>query len=123
MRNRNLTDLSHVVVSPPLEPADELEALRHEVEQLRRALSSRADIDQAKGALMLRYGITSQQAFDVLVRWSQHANVKLRVVALALLQAIGGEPRPQTAPESVVAWVAENLGDKLGSPVAAEGQR
>jgi hypothetical protein len=118
-----LTDISHVVVSPPLDSTDESETLRHEVEQLRRALSSRADIDQAKGALMLRYGITSEQAFGVLVRWSQHANVKLRVVALALLQAIGGEPRPQTAPESVVAWVAENLRDKPGPPKTGESQR
>lgn len=98
------------------EPADELEALRHEVEHLRRALNSRADIDQAKGVLMLRYGLTPERAFDVLVRWSQHANVKLRVVAVALVQAIGGEARPLTAPETLVAWVAAQLqGETPGS--------
>jgi len=105
-----------VVVSTRLPPTDELEALRHEVEHLRRALSSRADIDQAKGVLMLRYGLTSARAFDVLVRWSQHANVKLRVVSVALLQAIGEEARPLSAPESLVAWVSAQLdGDAPGS--------
>jgi hypothetical protein len=107
---KDMTELSHEVdVGPALEPADELEALRYEVEHLRRALSSRADIDQAKGVLMLRYGISAQRAFDVLVRWSQHANVKLRVVAVALLQAIGAEARQMDVPASLVAWLAEQL--------------
>ncbi len=111
---KNAPDLA---VRTLLESDDELEALRHEVEHLRRALSSRADIDQAKGVLMLRYGLTSARAFDVLVRWSQDANVKLRVVAVALLQAIGAESRPVSAPESLVAWVAAQLrGEAPGSP-------
>jgi hypothetical protein len=111
---KNAPDLA---VRTLLESDDELEALRHEVEHLRRALSSRADIDQAKGVLMLRYGLTSARAFDVLVRWSQDANVKLRVVAVALLQAIGAESRPVSVPESLVAWVAAQLrGEAPGSP-------
>ncbi len=111
---KNAPDLA---VRTLLESDDELEALRHEVEHLRRALSSRADIDQAKGVLMLRYGLTSARAFDVLVRWSQDANVKLRVVAVALLQAIGAESRPVSVPESLVAWVVAQLrGEAPGSP-------
>jgi hypothetical protein len=111
---KNAPDLA---VRTLLESDDELAALRHEVEHLRRALSSRADIDQAKGVLMLRYGLTSARAFDVLVRWSQDANVKLRVVAVALLQAIGAESRPVSVPESLVAWVAAQLrGEAPGSP-------
>lgn len=98
-----------VALRTRLEPTDELEALRHEVEHLRRALSSRADIDQAKGVLMMRYGLTSERAFDVLVRWSQHANVKLRVVAVALLQAVGAEAKRVSAPQSLVDWVASQL--------------
>jgi PAS domain S-box-containing protein len=41
----------------------------------------RAVINQAMGMLMLRYGVTASQAFDVLTALSQHANVKLRTIA------------------------------------------
>ena len=48
---------------------------------LRTALESRQVIDQAKGALMLVYGIGPDEAFELL-RWcSQQRNVKLSVLA------------------------------------------
>lgn len=44
-------------------------------------LDARVLIEQAKGALMLVYGVTGEQAFRVL-RWrSQETNVKLRTIA------------------------------------------
>ena len=92
--------------------SDELRALRHEVEHLRRALSSRAQIDQAKGILMLRYGISAERAFDVLIRWSQQANVKLRIVAVALLRiaegAQAGSPEFDDAGVDL-SWLAAQL--------------
>lgn len=42
---------------------------------------SRAAIEQAKGALMLVYGISAPRAFDILVWRSQETNVRLRTVA------------------------------------------
>jgi hypothetical protein len=48
---------------------------------LRQALDSRDLIGQAKGILMARQGIGSEEAFDILRRGSQRMNVKLRVVA------------------------------------------
>lgn len=49
--------------------------------QLTTALASHALIDQAKGALMLAYGIEEQEAFDLL-RWSSmRLNVKLALLA------------------------------------------
>ncbi|MCQ4117992.1 PAS and ANTAR domain-containing protein [Rhodococcus tibetensis] len=42
---------------------------------------SRAVIDQAKGALMLVYGIPAARAFDVLAWRSQHTNTRLRTLA------------------------------------------
>lgn len=45
------------------------------------ALASRDEIGQAKGILMERHGIDDQQAFQMLVEASQHANLKLRDVA------------------------------------------
>ncbi len=51
------------------------------VDNLESALASRDVIGQAKGRLVERFGLSSEQAFDVLVRYSQDRNVKLREVA------------------------------------------
>ncbi|ALG15013.1 histidine kinase [Kibdelosporangium phytohabitans] len=48
---------------------------------LRTAIESRDVIGQAKGILMARHGLTSDEAFDLLRRTSQHLNVKLADVA------------------------------------------
>ncbi|MEZ0050157.1 PAS domain S-box-containing protein [Mycobacterium sp. MAA66] len=51
-------------------------------------VESRSVIDQAKGVLMVAYGIDADRAFDIL-RWrSQTTQVKLRVVAENLLGAL-----------------------------------
>lgn len=51
------------------------------VGQLREALTSRATIDQAKGIVMALRGISADEAFEQLVRQSQHENVKVREIA------------------------------------------
>lgn len=56
--------------------------------QLRRALDSRAVIEQAKGILMASRGLNADQAFDVLVSASQRENRKLRDIALNLVETI-----------------------------------
>ncbi|WP_157970794.1 GAF and ANTAR domain-containing protein [Nakamurella deserti] len=48
------------------------------------ALGSRDIIGQAKGILMERFGITADAAFTVLLRMSQHLNIKLRDVSAEL---------------------------------------
>ena len=49
---------------------------------------NRAEIEQAKGMLMLVYGVNADRAFEVL-RWrSQQENVKIRDVAAALVDEI-----------------------------------
>ncbi|PVZ08412.1 ANTAR domain-containing protein [Actinomycetospora cinnamomea] len=53
--------------------------------QLLEALESRDVIGQAKGVLMERRGLSSDEAFDVLRRTSQDLNVKLREVAVTLV--------------------------------------
>ena len=61
--------------------------------------ASRAAIDQAKGALMLVYGMDQDAAFDLLRWYSQRSNVKLRDLAEALVGAasqglpMGGDTR------------------------------
>lgn len=61
---------------------------REITEQLNRALTSRAEIDQAKGALMAVHGIDAEQAFAMLVAQSQHQNVKLLDVARGFLRSL-----------------------------------
>ena len=50
-------------------------------EQLAQAITTRDLIGQAKGILMERHKITSEEAFTLLIRASQLANTKLRDVA------------------------------------------
>jgi hypothetical protein len=49
---------------------------------------ARAVIEQAKGALMAVYGISSQHAFEVLAWRSQETNIKLRSLAEQLVAEI-----------------------------------
>ncbi|MGY5882830.1 GAF and ANTAR domain-containing protein [Modestobacter lacusdianchii] len=53
----------------------------NDVANMRQAMASRAVIEQAKGILMERYKVTSEQAFTLLTHASQRSNVKLRDVA------------------------------------------
>lgn len=53
---------------------------RGNADQLRIALTTRAVIDQAKGILMAAYQINADNAFALLVRQSQHENLKVHTV-------------------------------------------
>ena len=47
-------------------------------------------IEQAKGAVMVTLGCDADTAFETLVRSSQHFNVRLRELAVAVVERIGG---------------------------------
>nr|WP_090277534.1 ANTAR domain-containing protein [Mycolicibacterium komanii]CRL72122.1 response regulator with putative antiterminator output domain protein [Mycolicibacterium komanii] len=64
-------------------------------EDLLSALQSRGAIEQAKGALMGLVGCDAEQAWSMLRRASQEFNVKLRELAVALLEHISGAPAQQ----------------------------
>lgn len=76
-----------------LETATEREAEVANAANLTEALRTRELIGQAQGILMERERLTSEQAFAVLRRASQHMNIKLREVAVSLVET--GE-RPET---------------------------
>jgi hypothetical protein len=77
----------------------EVAELVQENENLRVAIDSRAVIEQAKGALMLRYGLDQEAAFAVLKRWSQDSNIKLHTIAETLVDwAAGNDPLPADQP-------------------------
>jgi anti-anti-sigma regulatory factor len=59
-------------------------------DQLTVALESHAAIDQAKGVLMLTYGIDGDAAFGVLRSSSQQHNVRLRTLASRVMAAVEG---------------------------------
>jgi GAF domain-containing protein len=52
---------------------------------LQAAMAHRAEIEQAKGVIMGATGATADEAFDVLVKQSQHENRKVRDIAEELL--------------------------------------
>jgi GAF domain-containing protein len=58
---------------------------RETVSQLEKALLSRSDIDMAKGALIALHGCEPHEAFARLVDESQRRNIKVRDVAVELL--------------------------------------
>ena len=80
-----------------------LDENRQEVldEALPKVVESRASIEQAKGALMLVYGISTEQAFNLL-RWrSQQTNTKLRALAKQLVphpRSLGGPSKRIRSP-------------------------
>jgi GAF domain-containing protein len=56
------------------------------IENLWMAVDARKRIGQAQGILMERFDLTADQAFAVLLRYSQDNNVKLRMVADRLVE-------------------------------------
>jgi hypothetical protein len=74
--------------------ATDYHAMAAEILHLRRALTSRATIDQAKGIIMAERRCTPAAAFDVLARLSQDTNVRVVDVAAALVYRAQG-PRTQ----------------------------
>jgi Trp operon repressor len=91
-------------------PADEeLKVIRQELAHLHAALLSRVAIEQAKGILIARYGISPDRAFDVLVRWSQDRNIKLRIIAESLVATIQRGSPALPADPSLDSWLHEQI--------------
>jgi AmiR/NasT family two-component response regulator len=63
------------------------------LEQLQQALQSRAAIEQAKGILMAHSRVGPDEAFNMLVRASQHQNRKLRAIAAEIVERYAGNER------------------------------
>ncbi len=99
------------------------EAAQHEVtEALHRADESRADIEQAKGALMLVHAISADDAFAIL-RWhSSHANMKLRDLARLITASISAPGKQSETPSQrisrILGGVVTGYSDKWLESVA-----
>lgn len=75
--------VSHAAVA--ITNAELHSAARVMVSQIQEALESRDVIGAAKGILMEREAVTSDEAFEMLRSVSQNSNIKLRDVAAALV--------------------------------------
>jgi ANTAR domain len=99
-----LRAVSHVPVD-----GDGLAALRRENAELREALTSRAVIDQAKGVLILRYGIDQELAFLVLQQWSREQSVSIRCIAESLVHGICQGRQGDAFDAPLMRWLEEQL--------------
>jgi len=109
-----------VVEATPVERA----RVAHEVTSgLEQAIASHATIDQAKGALMLVYGIDGDTAFELL-RWcSQQRNVRLATLASRLLGAVedtGGLPADARARMDEIIFQSFTEGTDPADPTAVD---
>jgi GAF domain-containing protein len=86
--DEGLMRLFTTAASAAISSAQRWQRSREHIQQLERALVSRAVIDQAKGVLMAVHKCTPDEAFSMLVERSQHENVKLRDVAKNLLDSV-----------------------------------
>jgi hypothetical protein len=78
---------------PPGSDVERAQALQAEVGQLRAAMASRAQIEQAKGILMLLTSCGDQVAFDLLAHISSHTHRKVRDVAHEITESAAGHAR------------------------------
>jgi hypothetical protein len=103
-------------------------AVPERVPGLREIDVNPAIIEQAKGALMLRYGINSYQAFAVLVRWSRVSHTPVHTIAHALLHGVcEGNPQTENRQGPLIRWLEDQLRhgdpDLARLPTAPVGSR
>jgi anti-anti-sigma factor len=99
-------DVSAGRSEPRGEDADNDGRLRCEVVQLRRALQTRPEIDLARGILMASFGLSADEAWDVLVMASQNTNTKLHRLAANVVTTVNGTPLPDPLQKHLTAAVA-----------------
>ena len=76
-----------------------------------------AVVEQAKGVLMLRYGIGSYEALAVLDRWSRESGFSLREVSRGLTHGVCQGYNGHTAYEQgLVRWLEQRLREDPTAP-------
>jgi 3-hydroxyacyl-CoA dehydrogenase len=83
---RRIAELAAAAVTGILQTVAEREAMQQLATNLERALTSRAVIDQAKGVIMARLGVSAEDAFARLVKLSSRLNVKVRDLAALVVE-------------------------------------
>ena len=76
--------------------------------------SDRALVEQAKGAIMLRYGVGSYESLAAMIRWAREADTPVEDVARALVKGIcQGRVTPET--QGIVRWLEQRLRDDIAA--------
>lgn len=71
-------------------------------------------VERAKGALMLQFGIGSHQAFGLLLGWSRERGVPVPELArLLVLGVVEEDPDTLRAAPELVGWLEHRLTDDL----------
>jgi hypothetical protein len=83
------------------------------------SVEHRAAIEQAKGALMLSFGIEEESAFDLLRAYSSQHNVKLAVVAERIVAGLSDPGFSRAEPVRSLLDIVIGLGAVDGRPVEA----
>ncbi len=82
---------------------------------LAEAVASRELIDEAKGAVMLAYGLNGTEAFELL-RWhSEHLNLKVRALADRLVGSLTSRRRGGAEPRDLVDTALARTADLEGA--------
>lgn len=80
--------------------------------------SGSAVVEQAKGAIMLRYGVTSYESLAAMARWAREAHVSIEDVAHAMVKGIcQGRVTPET--KGLVRWLEQRLRAGIAEAPAA----
>jgi hypothetical protein len=81
----------------------DLDDALHEIAGLRAAMQTRGVIEQAKGMLMLRLGVSADDAFRILVQQAQHSGIRVSKVASEIVEHCpidNGQRRPRQWPST-----------------------
>lgn len=97
---------------------EDLMVSRDEVHQLRGAMETRAPIEQARGMLVMRYGLSADEALRLLMRWSRSQKVELRVLAITLVN-LGTKEGRGTSHQQILS----SPGPSRATDAAAVGSR
>ena len=76
-----------------------------------------AVVEQAKGVLMLRYGVGSFEALGTLVRWSRDVDVTVVQIARTLTE---GVCQGRTPADEQARWLLRWLEQRLREDIAAQ---
>jgi hypothetical protein len=104
----------HDVDPPAAASYERVRSLESRVENLQRALHSQRQIGTAIGIIACRLGCSSDEAWLVMVRLSQHANVKVRVLARVIQDGVDGRLGPDDQP--LLAALASHLPELVRLP-------
>ena len=96
-------------------------ALAEEVANLRRALETRTVIDEAKGMLMLDFGLDEEGAIAYLKRFSHDSNTKLHDVAERIVEVLTGRASDRTSHTS--ATLLNDLQERLDERAAGPDEK